>query len=265
MAIAIHNKFLQNIIFPYFHKDAERTYALASAAVGTSEDFTERAVKYNHRSIPLKTVYVGCDVDVFDKGVKNHSVEINKEPSEFWVTYAGSISNSYDIATLVLAGKELLKSGRSDIKIKILGTGTLKEQCESLAKEYNCNNVEFLGYVAYPKMAAYLSKSDIVINSFVKGAPQSIVNKIGDYLSSGKPMINTLENPVFTQIVESNHVGINIEPGNPSLLAKTIEELIDDSNKREVLGKNARKLAKTRFDRKESYKEIVNLAESLLN
>ena len=48
-------------------------------------------------------------------------------------------------------------------------------------------------------MAAYLAKSDILVNSFVKKAPQSIVTKIGDYLAAGKPMINTCMSPEFRQ------------------------------------------------------------------
>ena len=73
-----------------------------------------------------------------------------------------------------------------NIKIKILGNGPLKEELEKAAKDQGCRNVEFLGYVSYPEMAAWLAKSDILVNSFVKKAPQSIVTKIGDYLAAGK-------------------------------------------------------------------------------
>ena len=43
------------------------------------------------------------------------------------------------------------------MKIKILGRD-LKEELETLAKEQNCINVEFVGYAPYPKMAAYTGK-----------------------------------------------------------------------------------------------------------
>lgn len=263
MEMVVKNKALQRLIFPYFMKDAEKAYQYADAAVGTSEDYTERAVKYNHRNIPLKTVYVGCDLDVFDQGVRNFSNQIEKPESEFWVTYSGSIGTSYDIRTLVLTGKKLLSDGYSDIKIKILGTGPTKEELMQLAKKENCANVEFLGYVDYPKMAAYLSKSDVVVNSFVKGAPQSIVNKIGDYLASGKPMINTLENPVFTNFVTENQVGVNIEPENVDELYKAIIKMYRDYPIN--FGKNARETCKKKFDRKTSYKEIVSLTQNCID
>lgn len=260
MEMVVKNKALQKLIFPYFMKDAEKAYGYADAAVGTSEDYTERAVRFNHRSIPLETVYVGCDLDVFDEGVRNFADQIKKPGDEFWVTYSGSIGTSYDIKTLVLAGKKLLADGYGHIKIKILGTGPTKDELAQLAEKEGCANVEFLGYVDYPKMAAYLSKSDVVVNSFVKGAPQSIVNKIGDYLASGKPMINTLENPVFTHFVTENQVGVNIEPEDARVLSEAITEMYH--NYPVVYGKNARKTCEMKFDRKISYQAIVSLTQN---
>ena len=280
MKMVIGNKLVQKAVFPGFLRDAETTYVLADAVVGTSEDYTERATRYNHRTLPQRTVYVGCDMAAFDRGVIENAKAIEKPDGEFWVTYAGSIGTSYDIQNLVLAAKELLRRETSttvahdrdrtaplpvkNIRVKVLGTGPQKEECEELARAEGCTNVEFLGYVAYPEMAAWLNRSDAVINSFVKGAPQSIVNKVGDYLASCRPMINTLENPIFCKLVEENDIGINVEPGNPQALADAIISLRDDPESAARMGGNARALGENRFDRAQSYKEIVRLADDLL-
>jgi len=254
---------IKDIIFYPFKRDAEKTYRNADAVIGTSDEYTQRAFKNNNRSIESRTVYVGCDLDKFDNGVKAYSGEINKPENEFWVTYAGSIGKSYDIKTLIMVGKELRFKGPRNIKIKILGTGPMKERLEVFAKDNDCDNVEFLGYMDYEKMAAYLSKSNITVNSFIKGAPQSIVNKVGDYLASGKPMINTLENDEFMALVDAYHVGVNIEPENIFGLYRTICELAGDNLKCNKLGKNARKLAEQKFDRKVAYKQIVEVVKRL--
>ena len=94
-----------------------------------------------------------------------------------------------------MTGEELIRRRKLNIKIKILGSGPLEKEMEQITEEHYCKNVEFVGYMPYGKMAAYLAKSDIVVNSFVKKAPQSIVTKIGDYLASGHPMINTCMSP----------------------------------------------------------------------
>lgn len=253
---------LSNILFYGFKRDAERAYACADAVIGTSKEYTNRAFKYQKRNIPNYTVYVGCNMEVFDQGVQENIDKVEKKQNEFWITYAGTIGTSYDIKTLVQAGKQLLFY--PDIKIKVLGTGPLKEELEQYAREKNITNVSFLGYMAYTDMAAYLAKSDVLLNSFVKGAPQSIVNKIGDYLSAGKPMINTLENNEFMELVDEKNFGINIEPEKEDVLADAILRYYKDARLCSEHGENARKTAEECFDRKRTYLKMVQIADRLV-
>lgn len=257
MSMVIKNKILCRILLSSFTRDAEMAYKNADGIIGTSEDYTDRAFKRRKRDIPSKTVYVGCNLANFDEGVKDYAKEIIKPENEFWVTYAGSISTSYDIKTLIDAG-HLLEN--KNVHVQILGTGSLKEELENYSREMS--NIHFWGFTEYPKMAAALSKSDVVVNSFIKGAPQSIVNKVGDYLASGKPMINTLENPVFCKLVEENDVGVNIEPENVNVLKTCIEGFLKGTSNQ---GNNARKLAETEFDRSVSYNKIVDMVASNIN
>lgn len=255
-----------SMIFPkqisfIFHKykvDAEKTYKYVDAVVGTSEEYSLRAVKYNGRKIPYRTVYVGSDVDAFDKEAAENYDKVEKPRGEVWVAYAGSIGHSYAIDNLVRAAKILQDQGETNIKFKILGSGPLKDDVEKMSKDLGCENVEFLGYVAHPLMAAYLVKSDILINSFAKGAPQSIVNKIGDYLTAGKPMINTLENEEMRRLVNDYGFGVNVSAENPKELAEAIKSL---KHGNEGMNLKARMLAEEKFDRKTAYKEIVKLVE----
>lgn len=255
MSMVIKNNFLRKILLYSFERDAETTYRNADGIIGTSEDYTERAFRNRDKNIPAKTVYVGCNLAEFDTGVEKYSDDIEKNKGQFWVTYAGSISTSYDIKTLIDAGYMLRDK---NVHVQILGTGSLKDELEKYSQDMD--NIHFWGFTPYPKMAAVLSKSDVVVNSFVKGAPQSIVNKVGDYLASGKPMINTLENPVFCKLVEKNNIGINVEPENVKQLAEVIEKYMVNNDKQ---GKNARILAKTQFDRKVTYQSIVEIINDI--
>ena len=254
---------VSSMIFHPLQRDAEKVYSLVSGIVGTSDEYRDRPLKNQKLDVPKVTVYVGNEIKEFDAGVEKYSPEIEKEEDEFWVTYAGTIGTSYDIRTLVLTGEELIRRRRLNIKIKILGGGPLKEELEQLAKEKKKKNVEFVGYMPYEKMAAYLAKSDIVVNSFVKKAPQSIVTKIGDYLASGHPMINTCMSPEFRKKVETDGFGVNIMPEDEEVLADAIEKLYENEDVREEMGKQARKIAEEQFDRPESYKKIVELIREL--
>lgn len=259
MSMVIRNKRVRDFVLHSFLVDAETTYKNASGIIGTSDDYTDRAFLHRERNIPAETAYVGVNLDEFDEGVRMYSDEIKKTEGEFWVTYAGSISTSYDIKTLIDAGN-LLKD--DNIHIQILGTGSLKDELEKYSEQME--NIHFWGFTPYPKMAAVLAASDVVVNSFIKKAPQSIVNKVGDYLASGKPMINTLGNPVFCRLVESNKVGINTEAEDKEKLKDTVLRLYSDKKLTEELGENARRFAEERFDRSKIYPRIVAFVEEII-
>lgn len=257
MSMVIKNEYVRHLLLKSFVLDAEKTYKNANGIIGTSEDYTDRAFKQRERNIPNETVYVGCNISSFDQGVIDYSDSINKDSNEFWVTYAGSISTSYDIKTLIDAGNKLKDR---NVHIQILGTGSLKDELEKYSEKME--NIHFWGFTPYPKMAAVLNKSDVVVNSFIKGAPQSIVNKVGDYLASGKPMINTLENPVFCRLVDLNHIGSNIVPEDVNAMVVAIEGYLSGNSEQ---GKRARELAEKEFDREVSYGKIIKMISELLD
>lgn len=254
---------VSSILFHPLQRDAEKVYSMVSGVVGTSDEYRDRPFKNQNRNVPKVTVYVGNEIKVFDEGAEENKASVAKPKGEFWVSYAGTIGTSYDIRTMVLAGEELIRRGHPDIKIKILGGGPMKDELEKLAKDNKIKNVEFVGYAPYDKMAAYLAESDILVNSFVKKAPQSIVTKIGDYLAAGKAMINTCMSPEFRNKVEADGFGINIMPEDVEILAGAIEDLYNDDEKRLAMGKRARKIAEEQFDRPKAYQKIADLITEL--
>ena len=263
MRMVLDVPIISSVLFYPLQRDAEKVYSMVSGVVGTSDEYRDRPFKNQKRDVPRITVYVGNEIKEFDQGAKDNWDQAIKQEEEFWVSYAGTIGTSYDIRTMVLAGEELKKRGYPNIKIKILGGGPMKEELEELAKSRKIENVEFVGYAPYGKMAAYLKKSDILVNSFVKKAPQSIVTKIGDYLAAGKVMINTCMSPEFRAKVDNDGFGINIVPEDVTILADAIEDLYKDEEKRLAMGRKAREIAEEQFDRPKSYQKITELIERL--
>lgn len=255
---------ISDILFHPLQRDAEKVYRLVSGVIGTSDEYRDRPFQNQKRNIPKQTVYVGNELSVFDEGAEKYREEVFKNEDEFWVTYAGTIGTSYDIKTMVLAAEELANRGMPNIRIKILGGGPMKEELRSMADVKQIFNVEFVGYAPYDKMAAYLKKSDVLVNSFVKKAPQSIVTKIGDYLAAGRPMINTCMSTEFRAKVEHDGFGVNIMPEDVNILADAIEDLYEDPEKCKEMGEKARKIAEEQFDRPQSYRKIEELIRGLL-
>ena len=255
---------VSDLLFYPLKRDAEKVYSLTSGVIGTSDEYRDRPFLNQKRDVLKETVYVGNEISVFDREAEQHADEVQKEEGTFWVTYAGTIGTSYDIRTMVLAAEELMKQGRTKIRSQILGDGPTREMLENLAKERKIQNVKFTGYVPYEQMAAYLVKSDVLINSFVRKAPQSIVTKIGDYLAAGKPMINTCMSPEFRKKVEQDGFGINIEPEDVRELVNAVEWMYENEAERNDMGNRARKIAEEQFDRPVSYGKIEAMISSLI-
>lgn len=262
MRMVVDVPLVSDIAFYPFARDAKRVYTLLSGAVGTSDEYANRPAQDRDKPYPKTTVYVGNVLDDFDKGVREHRSGIDKPDGEIWVVYAGTLGASYDIETLVEAAAELRQRG-SAIRVKILGDGPDRERLQSLAAGLEAP-VDFLGYMDYPHMAAYLDASDITVNSLVKSAVQSIVTKIGDYLASGHPLINTGSSPEFKQLVCDGGFGINVEAENVQALADAIEKLASSASMRKIMGAKARAIAESEFDQQRSYMRIVDMIRKLI-
>ena len=255
---------ISDILFSYFTVTAKKTYKLADAAVGSSDTYRDEPLKYKVKIPKCVTVYVGNELSAFDEEAAANLSKVEKPEGEFWVTYAGTLGTSYDIATLIRAADILEKRGTQGLHIVLLGDGPLRPEFEALASELS-GKVSFIGYVPHALMAAYLVKSDVTVNSLVRKAAQSIVSKIGDYLASGHPMINTGLDPEFWAKVEQDGFGVNVEPEDPEALANVIEMLMKDPQKCAAMGQTARRIGEEQFDRPRSYKKIIEMVDELLD
>ena len=262
-SMVIKNKFLCYLLTTPIRIAANKVYAEVDGIIGTSETYTNRPLLVNKKNPKKTTVFVGTDIDDFDSGIIEFGKDVEKPENEFWVTYAGSLGTSYDIHTMMKAGGILKDRGYKDIKMIVLGDGPLRAEFEATGRECGCNS-SYSGFIPYRKMAAYLSKSDILLNSFVRKAPQSIVNKIGDYLSAGKPMINTCSDPEFRNMVETMRFGENVIAEDSVALANLIEKLYKNPELCSEYSKTARHIAETKFDRKVSYQDVVKLVRDFI-
>ncbi len=254
---------VSDVLFSYFTVPAKTAYRLASGVVGSSDTYRDTPLKYGITVPKKRTVYVGNVYADFDREVLENSDQVEKPENAFWVTYAGTLGTSYDIPSLIRAADILHRQGHENLHILLLGDGPLRGEFEALAESLS-GNVTFAGYMSHGLMAAYLSKSDVTVNSLVSKASQSIVSKIGDYLAAGKPMINTGLDPEFWAKVEADGFGINVKPEDPQALADGIKTLMENPEKCARMGGIARCIGQEQFDRPRSYRKIVDLVDELL-
>lgn len=260
--VALNVPVLSDALFAPFERQARRAYALADAIVGTSEEYAARGFRDRAEDIPKLVLYVGNDLAVFDAGAAANARAAAKPAGETWITYAGNISALYDLETLVVAVAALAPTCPG-LRLKVLGDGPARADVERAIAETG-SPADLVGYVPYDLMAAYLVSSDAVVNSLVADAPQSVPTKIGDYLASGRPMVNTSMNPEFRAKVERDGFGVNVRPGDADALARVLGDLLGDAEGRERMGRRARAVAEAEFDRRRSYAAALDLIERLV-
>lgn len=256
--VIIKNEMLYRILLTPMKRKADKAYACADKLFAVSNEYLKRGADVNNKATVRQAVYIGAILDLFDKGVAEYSDDIIKQENEIWLTYAGTLGESYDLITCIEAVKRIKDIGKYNLKFMVLGQGPDADALKKYANDIDASNVEFIGFVDYAKMAAYLSKSDITINAIKKRGSQSIINKVADYFAAGIPMLNGCVCKEQQDMVDEYQVGLNYEPENVNSLVNMINALLSDPIKCAEYGKNARKLAVAKFDREYSYQTIID-------
>lgn len=263
--VILKNDLLYKVLTYFIKKKADKAYSCADLMFAVSEEYLKRGMSVNTKAIDSRVVYIGSILDKFYHGIELYKDSIEKPLNEVWITYAGTIGNTYDLYTLMDAAKKIEKEGYLNVRFKILGQGPLEKELKQYVEFKDISNVDFVGFVPYEKMAAYLSMSDMTVNSLKARASQSIINKVADYFAAGIPMLNGSLCKEMQDMVDNYKVGINFTPENVDSLVESIVKLLNHPEQCAQYGANAILLAKNKFDRQKSYMEIIERIDMLYN
>lgn len=246
-------------IYMPLEKKADYIYKNADEIIAVSETYVERGIKVNKKIKKGYSIFLGNDQEEYDKLKLNNNLFKNEK--EFWLIYIGTLGHSYDLKSVIKA-LNILKETENILNIKfiVLGSGPLEVKFINYAKELKVD-VQFLGRVEFKKVVQYLEKADLVINPIKPGSAASIINKVGDYAASGKAVVNTQESIEYRNLLNEYNAGVNCELRSLKDLADKIKYLYENKGIREELGKNNRKMFEEKFDRKKTYRKIIELIE----
>ena len=260
-AMAINNRFIQRLLLPMkWYVDS--VYASADCAVAVSETYVDRILEVNKKIEAGLPVYLGNDGAEFEKG--RDSFHLQRDKDEIVIGYVGNMSTSYDIPCVLdaLAKVKIRSNVTVPIRFVLIGGGVDEEKFKAIASKTYSNTI-FLGKHSYQEMAGMLCDCDIVVNPIIKGSVASIINKVGDYALSGLPVINTQDSVEYRRLVDDYMCGINCKCGDSEEVADAIERLAINESLRKTMGKNARRLAMDKFDRRYTYERIVETIEQI--
>ena len=238
------------LAFAPFTAMADGIYRRADAVCAVSESYRERALKANRKSTEGAAVYLGTELETFDRSAAE-APPVGKKDGEILLGYAGTMGTSYDLPAVFEAMRKL---NRPELRLIAMGDGplleTFRQQAEGL-------NVTFTGRLPYEKMCGILAQCDMTVNPIVASSAATIINKHGDYAAAGKPVLNTQACAEYRALVEEYRMGFNC--GSAAELAEKAGTLMDDPALRAEMGRNARRCAEEKFNRAESYRKLTDV------
>ena len=176
--------------------------------------------------------------------------EVGIGRNEKLAVFAGAhgIANGLDI--LLDAAGELKARGEEDITILLVGNGSEKRRLEDRARQEGLTNLRFMKPLPKQDMFSILKRAEVglmLLKNVAAFHYGTSPNKFFDCLSCGLPPLVNYPG-WMAELVEDRECGYWVSPDDPKELANAIVASVKDPH-RSKKKRNARKLAKTEFDR----------------
>lgn len=224
---------------------------------------------YNHNvknfsNGKIELIYDGIDTSKcyeIDINKYNDSINKNDEYKVIKILITGSITENKGQEDAIRALDILVKQGYKNIKFILAGNKNT-DYYNKLINIINENNltdyVEFLGFVG--EIEKIRADVDIELNcSRSEGFGRVTV----EAMLSGVPIIGA-NNTATSELIKDGFNGLLYEEGNIKQLSEKIINLINNSNERYKIIKNAREYVLSNFSNKKNADEIYTIYKNML-
>lgn len=179
--------------------------------------------EYDIAENKIKLIYNSVDINYIQN-------KINKKPNEidenmFNLISVGRLTKQKNYSMLIKAFKIVYEKGYRNIKLNILGTGSLKNELLNLIEKYNLkDNIKLLGFKNNP--FNYMAYSDLfILSSLYEGMP----NVLLESLACKTPVLSTNCPTGPKEILGENQYGCLVENNNEQEMAEKIITLYNNS------------------------------------
>ncbi|MBU1933608.1 MAG: glycosyltransferase family 4 protein [Candidatus Omnitrophica bacterium] len=219
------------------------TYKTADKVIVTNNSYKEVAVSRGRlKKEKVFVVRTGPKLEMFKPASYNPEL---KQGRKFLVSYLGVMAPQDGVDYLLLAIDVIVRRyDRRDILFNLIGGGDSLLDLESLKDELQLNDaVKFTGRIPDKELMDYLAVSDVCVAPDPKNPlnDSSTMNKILEYMAMAKPIVSfDLKESRFS----AGDAALYARPNDIHDFADKIIELIEDSDKRERMGRYGRERLK---------------------
>lgn len=184
--------------------------------------------------------------------------------TKFVVGYSGNMGRAHEFSALFDAADRLRH--RSDIAFLFIGDGKQRPQLEEQARSRRLDNLMFRPYQPKEVVAQSLTVPDCHVVSLKPSLEGLIVpSKLYSSMAAGRPVIFVgARDGEISRLMNANPpFGVSVAPDDVDRLTRAIEELANDLDQSNTLGKNGRQVFEQQFDRPIAFAKWSALIDEL--
>jgi glycosyltransferase involved in cell wall biosynthesis len=227
-----------------------------------------RSLIERHKIPPgnIVKIYNGIEIEEYNpdlKELRNKKLEVRRE---LWlkndVPVIGAIGRlvwQKGFEYLIRAAPEMLKKC-PEARFLIVGEGPLKNKLILTGEKLNvADRITFTGFRSDIK--EILASIDVLaMPSLLEGLPMVLL----EAMAMAKPIVATRIDGI-TEVLENSKTGLLVPAKNSHALAEALVGILDDNEKANFFGQNAREAAKEKFSVKKMVEQIESAYEKLLH
>ena len=203
--------------------------------------------------LSTKIIPFGVDTNFFRPS-------ISKKSKSVIVGIIKSLEPHNGVEYLIKAFNLLIKKNIRNIKMHIVGKGSLEKKLKRMVKDYNIGDkIKFYGHIPHHNIVSHYQKLSIFV------CP-SLRESFGvSVIEASALSIPVIANKVggLKEVVRHGKTGYLIDTTNPKQLADYIEKLIMNGNLRLKLGENGRLFVKEKFNWDTNIKEMLDIYKNI--
>ncbi len=212
----------------------------------------------------LSTIKSGVGNDF----IYSHSNGIRKKHGwgdKYLVLFSGTLGWVRPLETIIESAR--LLADERQYHFVFVGDGQKKSSLEKLARQYNLNNVSFVGLQPLQEIPYYLKAGDVLVECLkeVPVAQVALPTKVFEYMAAGRPIVFGTAGGEMSEELDRAGGALTFAPGDAGKLASTIKALYKKEINGEELGQKYHDYVSRNHARSLWADRYMNLLEKINN
>jgi len=228
--------------------------------VASRAEYNE-AVKIGADVEKLALVPNGVNIDKFNPNIDGQVVRKRFEIGDNLVVLLVGTLDPVKGAKYLVESMPMVLSQVPNAIFFIVGEGPQREFLERLGKKLGVSgNVIFAGREQHSDIPFFFAACDVFV---LPSLSEGFSNAVLEAMASGKPVIGTSVHGTLDQIRDGVN-GYLVEPKNSHELANALVRLLSDTEKREAMGRECRRIVEREFNMSLRVHKTIEVYKSVL-